>query len=126
MDDNPDAARSLSLLLSRMYGHDTRVAYDGPSALAATQEFRPEVILLDIGLPGMDGYDVARAIRMRDRDGTLIIIALTGWGQQEDRRQSQEAGFDHHLVKPVDPATLDQLLGQLCSPSGTGPRHGSA
>jgi PAS domain S-box-containing protein len=117
VDDNEDAATSLARLLSRVYGHEVRVAHDGPEALGLAGEFRPEVVLLDIGMPGMDGYEVAK--RMRDR-GDLAgarIIALTGWGQEADRHRSREAGFDHHLVKPVDPEILS---GLLASPTAEG------
>jgi CheY-like chemotaxis protein len=110
VDDNEDAARSLAKLLSRLHGQETRVAYEAASALDLAEEFRPEMILLDIGLPVMDGYDVARSIRRQPWGDEIVIIALTGWGQEEDRRRSQEAGFNHHLVKPVDPSILEQLL----------------
>jgi CheY-like chemotaxis protein len=86
------------------------VAHDGPIALELVAEFRPEVVLLDIGMPGMDGYEVARRIKSRSDQGTIQIIALTGWGQEGDRLKSREAGFDHHLVKPVDPEVLRELI----------------
>jgi CheY-like chemotaxis protein len=110
VDDNVDAAASLARLLRRVYGQEVRVAHDGPNALELVEEFRPEVVLLDIGMPGMDGYEVARRIRgLGDFSGTRLI-ALTGWGQEADRLSSREAGFDHHLVKPVDPEVLCRLL----------------
>ncbi|HVW71015.1 MAG TPA: PAS domain S-box protein [Steroidobacteraceae bacterium] len=108
VDDNEDAANTLEALL-RSLGHTARVAYDGPTAIELADEFHPEVVLLDIGMSGMNGYDVAR--RLRHRTGTPIkIIAVTGWGTEEDRERSMEAGFDKHLVKPVDQAELAQEL----------------
>jgi len=108
VDDNQDAANTLNSLLESL-GHVTRVAFDGPSALQISDEFHPEVVLLDIGMPGMNGYDVAR--RLRHRTGSpLKIVAITGWGTQEDRALSREAGFDRHLVKPVDEMELQRVL----------------
>jgi PAS domain S-box-containing protein len=116
VDDNRDAANSLARLLTILCRQEVRVAYDGPSALEAAASFRPEVVLLDIGLPGMDGYEVARKLRARpELDGTLLV-ALTGWGQDEDRQRSKEAGFDRHLVKPVDPDALMRLLAEPHAP----------
>jgi PAS domain S-box-containing protein len=110
VDDNVDSADSLAMLL-QVNGHEVRVAYDGPAALREAAAFVPEVVLLDIGLPGMNGYEVARKLReMPEAKGTLLV-AQTGWGQAEDRRRSKEAGFDHHLVKPVDVPKLLELLG---------------
>jgi CheY-like chemotaxis protein len=108
VDDNVDGAESLATLL-KLLGHEVHVAHDGPAALLATADVRPEVVFLDIGLPGMDGYEVARRLRRPGRSEALLV-ALTGYGQEEDRRRSREAGFDHHLVKPVDPAVLEDLL----------------
>jgi PAS domain S-box-containing protein len=111
VDDNEDSADSLALLLE-LKGHEVRVALDGPAALATAHAFQPEVVLLDIGLPGMDGYEVARRLRAeRAGEGGLLLVALTGYGQDEDRRRSREAGFDHHLVKPVDFDELTRVLG---------------
>ena len=110
VDDNEDAANSLAKLLSRAYRHEVRVAHDGPAALALAGEFRPEVVLLDIGLPGMDGNEVARLLREQPEFAETLIVALTGWGQESDVERSQAAGFDHHLLKPVD---LEALLGLL-------------
>jgi PAS domain S-box-containing protein len=112
VDDNEDAADSLSLLLGAM-GYDTRAAYDGRSALEAVPEFKPSLVLLDIGMPGMNGYEVARSMRQRPELANTILVALTGWGQNEDRQRSREAGFHHHLVKPVDAAMLRELLRSL-------------
>jgi signal transduction histidine kinase/ActR/RegA family two-component response regulator len=109
VDDNRDAAESLSLLL-QLSGNETSVAHDGPAALDAAAAFRPEVILLDLGLPGMNGHAVCQALRARASGGEIVIIALTGWGREQDVRASSDAGFDHHLVKPVDRATLMRVL----------------
>jgi signal transduction histidine kinase len=110
-DDNRDAADSLQRILA-MYGHEVRVAYDGQTALELGKEFRPRVAVLDIAMPGSDGYDVARAIR--GQQGTdVTLVALTGWGQDADRRRAIESGFDYHLVKPIDPDELNELLAQL-------------
>ena len=110
VDDNVDAARSLSRLLERLYGQDVRVAHDGPEALAVADEFLPHVLLLDIGLPGMDGNEVARRLRGRPEFREALVVALTGWGQDGDVARSREAGFDHHLVKPADPDIILELL----------------
>jgi signal transduction histidine kinase len=109
VDDNVDAAESLALVL-RLLGHEVRTAYDGRAGLAAARQFRPEVMLLDIGLPGLSGYEVARELRREPEFGRTLLAAMTGYGQEEDRRRSRESGFDHHLVKPVDPAALEGLL----------------
>ena len=112
VDDNLDAGSSLALLLE-IAGHQTSRAHDGPSALDAAETERPEVILLDIGLPTLNGYEVCRRIRKQPWGSSVLVIALTGWGQEEDRRRSHEAGFDGHLVKPVEYAELMTLLGRL-------------
>jgi len=109
VDDNPDAADSLAMLLQAL-GNDVRVAYDGEEALDKALQFSPEIVLLDIGLPKMHGYDVAR--RIRDAQGRdVMLVAVTGWGQEDDRRRSREAGFDYHFTKPVDPEDLARLIG---------------
>ncbi|WP_406699071.1 PAS domain S-box protein [Singulisphaera sp. Ch08] len=110
VDDNLDAANSLARLLRRLHDQEVEVAHDGPSALEAAAAFRPGLVLLDIGLPGMDGYEVARTLREWPEFATTRIIALTGWGQESDRQRSKEAGFDLHLVKPVDPDLLSDIL----------------
>lgn len=111
VDDNIDAAQSLSMLLT-LEGHQTIVAHSGRTALElAVGPFRPEVVLLDIGLPEMNGYEVARAIRASSVD-PVTLIALTGWGQDSDKTRSQEAGFNGHLVKPVDYDALRSLLAK--------------
>jgi PAS domain S-box-containing protein len=109
VDDNPDAADSLRILLE-LLGANVAAVHDGAAALAALDTHKPEVVLLDIGMPGMDGYELARRIRSRADAPDVMLIALTGWGQEEDRRRSKEAGIDHHLVKPVDIAALERLL----------------
>lgn len=123
VDDNRDAAESLAVLLS-ISGHETRTAHDGPESLRTAAAFRPDVVLLDIGLPGMNGYEVARQLRSEPTGAGLVLIALTGWGQDEDRRLSAEVGFDHHLVKPVHPGELGALIDQLpASGNGDGARE---
>ncbi len=114
VDDNDDNARSLAMLLGLM-GHDVRIASDGPSALAEVETHRPHLVLLDIGLPGMDGYEVAARLRDRDGPGATVVVAMTGYGQPEDRRRTERAGFDGHLVKPVDPALLGEWLERVAS-----------
>jgi CheY-like chemotaxis protein len=112
VDDNDDGAESLSMLL-QFAGHETRKAHDGPGALEAASRFRPDVMLLDIGLPGMSGYEVCRRIRQEPWGQTMRIVALTGWGQEEDRQRSREAGFDTHIVKPVDHEVLLKMLESI-------------
>jgi len=112
-DDNRDAADSLQRVLA-MFGHEVRVAYDGASALRIGQEFRPRVAVLDIAMPGSNGYEVARAIRSQ-QGKAITLVALTGWGQDADRRRALESGFDYHLVKPVDPNALNQLLSDVAT-----------
>jgi signal transduction histidine kinase/ActR/RegA family two-component response regulator len=109
VDDNVDAADSLALLLERE-GHQVLVAYNGEDALRLYAEQHPEAVVMDIGLPKLNGYEAARAMRMTQGAHPLLLMALTGWGQGEDRRRSQEAGFDHHLVKPVAPRAIHELL----------------
>lgn len=112
VDDNRDSADSLSMLLKIM-GHDVRTAYDGPEAVESVAQYRPDVVLLDIGLPSMSGYDVARVLEAAPDRSRMVLIAVTGYGQDEDRRRSREAGFDHHLVKPVNAAALDKLIASF-------------
>lgn len=99
-----------------MAGHEVKVAYDGPEALDLARRFRPEVVLLDIGLPGVSGYEVAERLRERPETGGARLIALTGWGQEDDRRRSRSAGIDVHLVKPVDPDAIRELLVRVGTP----------
>ena len=109
VDDNADAATSMAMLL-RAAGHVTEAAHDGPAAVATAERFRPDVVLLDIGLPGMDGYEVARKLRANRDSPPRLLVAVTGYGGDEVRRRALEAGFDRHLVKPVDPEDVKALL----------------
>jgi CheY-like chemotaxis protein len=111
VDDNDDAREALEFLLKEE-GHDVRGAADGAEALAEAKSFQPDVVLLDIGLPGMDGYDVARALRAMPESAGAFIVAVSGYGQAEDRVRSRAAGFDEHLLKPVAPARLLDLVRQ--------------
>jgi CheY-like chemotaxis protein len=111
VDDNRDAAESLALVLRTM-GAQVDVAHDGPVALEAFSAFDPAIVLLDIGMPSMDGYDVARAIRQRDPAKRTTLVALTGGGQREDLSRALDAGFDHHLVKPGQIERLQQIVAQ--------------
>ncbi|HJT76714.1 MAG TPA: response regulator [Gemmataceae bacterium] len=116
VDDDRDTTDSLALLLW-MWGFCPLVAYDGPTALAVAAAERPDVILLDIGLPGLDGYEVARRLRRQPWAVAVRLLALTGYGQEKDRQDADAAGFDRHLVKPFDPEELRQLLGRLPRPA---------
>jgi CheY-like chemotaxis protein len=109
VDDNVDAAESLAQLLS-LSGHDTRTAGDGPRALQVAREFQPEFVFCDLGLPGMNGYEVARQLRALPFGREMVLAALTGYGQPGDRERSMHAGFDAHLVKPVDPTVIESFL----------------
>ena len=109
VDDNRDSATSLALMLQLM-GNEVRTAHDGAEGIEAAAAFRPEVVLLDLGMPRLNGYDAARKLREQPWGRNLLLVALTGWGQESDRARSKDAGFDHHLVKPVEPATLERLL----------------
>jgi PAS domain S-box-containing protein len=112
VDDNEDAATALELLLEEA-GHSVRTAHTGPDGLAAALEFLPDVILLDIGLPKLDGYEVAKRIRQEAALHNVVLVAMTGYGREKERQRSQEAGIDHHLVKPVDYGTLEQILAAV-------------
>lgn len=114
VDDNQDAATSLATWL-KLIGNEIQIAYDGLAALEAATAFKPDIILLDIGLPKMNGYDVARRVRQQPWGEEMVLVALTGWGQDKDREKSREAGFNHHMVKPVDHAALTRLLTKLSS-----------
>ena len=109
VDDNHDSADSLAMLLEAS-GHDASAAYDGQEALRLAEEWRPDVVLLDIGMPRMNGYDAARAMRATEWGERAMLIAQTGWAQEEDRRKASEAGFDAHLTKPVDHQALMALI----------------
>ena len=112
VDDNSAALFVLKRLVAKIGPHEVATASDGPSALAEAKAFRPEIALLDIGLPGMDGYEVARRMRADPDLAGIKLVALTGYGQDEDRRRSEEAGFDRHLVKPVSIDDLRALLAE--------------
>lgn len=112
VDDNRDAAESMSMLLE-MWGHEVAFAYDGPSALETAEQWQPQAVFLDIGLPGMDGYEVAARLRELPQAKGAVLIAITGYGQEDDRLRSRQAGIDHHLVKPVAPDALRNLIDSL-------------
>ena len=112
VDDNKDAAESMSMLLE-MWGHEVAFAFDGPSAIETAEQWQPEAVFLDIGLPGMDGYEVAERLRELPQAKDAVLIAITGYGQEDDRLRSRRAGIDHHLVKPVAPDTLRSLIDSL-------------
>ncbi len=120
VDDNVDAAQSLAMLL-KMSGHDAHVAYDGPSALKAALAVQPDVMLLDIGLPGLSGYEVATRIREHATLKNIALIAMTGYGQEADRQSSRDAGFDHHLVKPADFGEVQRILAAVCAGTSVTP-----
>ena len=115
VDDHPDAVESMASVL-QLQGHEVRVAQNGLAALETAHTFRPSVVLLDIGLPDMDGYAIARRLRAAPETHACVLVALTGYGQPEDRLRSKENGFDHHLVKPIDPAILHELFATLVLP----------
>lgn len=119
VDDNTDGADLLAMMLE-LSGHQTRIAYSGLEALETAADFRPEVIFLDIGLPGLNGYEVARRFRATPALSPMLLVALTGWGSEEDRRRSKEAGFDIHLTKPVEPAAIDDVMARLGSAQESG------
>lgn len=113
VDDNVDSAEMLSVLVG-LHGHQTRTAHDGDAALQAYREFEPDLALLDIGLPGMNGYDVARELR-RSGATSCRLVAITGWGQEDDRRRARAAGFDCHVTKPADPEVIIRLLDSVAA-----------
>jgi CheY-like chemotaxis protein len=115
VDDNVASADSLGLIV-KLWGHESRVSHSGPEAIDEAKFFRPDVVLLDIGLPGMDGYAVARALRSHPHLSGVVLIAMTGYGREEDRRRTRDAGFDEHLVKPLDLDALEGMLAQLGDP----------
>ena len=112
VDDNHDSALSLAMMLSIM-GHETRTAHDGETAVSTAESFLPDVVLLDIGLPLLNGYEVAQRIREQSWGASMFLIAVTGWGQEEDRQRSSEVGLNVHMVKPVEPSVLEKLLAEL-------------
>jgi CheY-like chemotaxis protein len=113
VEDNPDGLEALLALLE-LLGYATAGAADGPAAIETAAQFRPEIVLLDLGLPGMDGYEVAGALRADPAQAGVVLVALTGWGAEKDRTRTAEAGFDHHLTKPVDPDDLETFLNTIC------------
>jgi CheY-like chemotaxis protein len=121
VDDLRDNADSLAALLKVM-GHEVATAYDGEGAIRMAAEFMPEIILLDIGMPQMNGLDACRFIRTQSWGQDMLLVATTGWGQENDRRRTEEAGFDHHLVKPVHPEALTALLASLSDPLRSTPK----
>jgi CheY-like chemotaxis protein len=111
VDDNRNQARTLARLLEAM-GHEAVVAYDGATALELAAEFHPDVALVDIGLPGMSGYEVARRMREQPQFRDMLLVAQTGWGRDEDRQRATEAGFNYHLVKPIDREVFREILAR--------------
>jgi CheY-like chemotaxis protein len=109
VDDNRDAAEALATLL-RLRGADVRTAFDGRAAHAVAASWRPDAAFVDLGMPRMNGYELCRAMRAQPWARDLLLVAMTGWGQEQDRRRSREAGFDHHLVKPATGESIDALL----------------
>jgi two-component system CheB/CheR fusion protein len=109
VDDHPDAGHSSAELLA-LEGHEVRLAHDGPAALDAVRDFNPDAVLLDIGLPGMDGYEVCRRLRQLPDGASTLVIAVTGFGQVEDIERAHDAGIDHHVTKPVDPRLIARYL----------------
>ena len=120
-DDNQDSAESLALLLTMM-GHDVRTELDGAQAVETARAFQPQVVLLDLGMPRLNGYEAARRIRELPGGDEVVLIAQTGWSQPEDRRRSQEAGFDHHVVKPIPSGSLEKLISPR-RPGAVPPSH---
>lgn len=110
-DDNRDGADGFAMLLD-LLGHDVRTAYTGKQAVVLAEEFRPHLVMLDIGMPEMNGYEVARHIRQQAWGRDMVLVAITGWGQDEDRLQAEAAGFDHHRAKPVELDALDPIVAQ--------------
>ena len=113
VDDNRDSAESLAQLLKLSGGHETHIAFDGEEAMKAAAALRPEAVLLDVGMPKLNGYEVCRRIRAQPWGKEMVLIAQTGWGQSEDKRRTREAGFDGHLIKPVDHAAIIEMLASL-------------
>jgi CheY-like chemotaxis protein len=120
VDDNQDSADALAEVL-RVWGHEVELAYDGVAALDAAARWRPDVVVSDLGLPGMDGYALAQRIRSGPAFGRALLVALSGYGREEDRQRALEAGFDHHLVKPPDLQALAALLGRVAAGPGDRP-----
>jgi CheY-like chemotaxis protein len=115
VEDNVDAADALAMLLE-LLGHDVQVVHDGLAALEALQRMRPDVMLIDIGLPGIDGFEVARRVRAQANSRSVLLVALTGYGRPDDRERTRAAGFDHHLTKPVQLDALQGLVATMVGP----------
>jgi CheY-like chemotaxis protein len=120
VDDNRDAVESMATML-RLLGSEVHTAHDGIEAVEKAEAVRPDVVLMDVGMPRLNGYEATRRIRAQSWGGRMIVIAVTGWGQESDRRKSREAGCDHHLVKPVDSMQLQQLIAELCMRADAAP-----
>jgi CheY-like chemotaxis protein len=112
VDDNEDAARTLDMLIKTLGANDVRVALSGADALAASADMHPDLVLLDLKMPGMDGFEVARRLRQQPGGAAMSIVAVSGWGQDEHKRRTAEAGFNWHLTKPADRAALEALLAE--------------
>ncbi|MBI2826303.1 MAG: response regulator [Planctomycetia bacterium] len=110
VDDNVDSAKTMALLVTKLFGHDVQTAHEGHAAVSVARTFRPNVVLLDLGLPGLSGYEVAEALRQDGCCRGAVIAAITGYCRDEDRQRTREAGFDFHLVKPVTPEVLKTLF----------------
>jgi CheY-like chemotaxis protein len=123
VDDNMDSAESMATLL-RLDGHEVRVTYDGLAAVESALAFHPQVVLLDIGLPGLDGYEVARRLRLTNETKDIFLIALTGYGRTEDRVRALTSGFNYHITKPVDPGELDMIIKKLTPECSDESAHG--
>ena len=116
VDDDPDSSEPLSLLLQSK-GHQTRIATDGAEAISVADEFKPNCVLLDLGLPRMDGYEVARRLRERPYGGDVVLVALTGWAGRDIRTKAAEAGFDYHIVKPVNWDEVEKIVRSVARPA---------
>ena len=114
VDDNVDNADSLATLV-RMLGHEVAVAYDGQEAIEVAGRFGPDLVLLDIGLPKLDGFEVAERLRAGRDGAAMFLVAITGWSQDEEKERARKAGFDEHMTKPVDPRRLEALIGSMCA-----------
>src|SRR5690606_37043073 len=117
VDDNRAAADTLAMMLD-LLGHETQRLYDPPAVPDAVEAFRPDVVFLDVGMPGLSGYDLARLLRSRPDGNDRLLVAVTGWGQPEDRRRTRDAGFDHHLVKPPELAVVRDICASVCRVEG--------
>jgi CheY-like chemotaxis protein len=113
VDDNENSAKTLGWMLELMFGHEVQVAYDGASAIAIAKSFIPDLVLLDIGMPEMNGYEICQAMRQESSLKNAMIVAQTGWGQKEHHERSKDAGFDNHIVKPVTQGALQEILNSL-------------